>query len=270
MAVMHTLERALKLIRLLTEQPRKRVDELGKYLGIEGRNVRNYLETFEEIGYIVAHDSQHRYYLELPDVVDTSKWGFKTSKDPRVLLAIADELIHIQRAKIVRRLGQAIEEKKRVMLKPYQSVSENTVQDRIVEPHQLKHDDKYLLAYEPALSSVRPFKVDRIGAVVLLDVNFPPLYSPMGLDVFGWSGESMMNVRLCLSELAYRLLIEEYPHAYPYIRKDPNGYLFDHHVYDLRGIGRFVMGLPGDVKILEPEALQMYVREQARRVLGEG
>ena len=134
MAVLHTLERALKLIRLLTEQPRKNVDELGKYIGIVGRNVRNYLETFEEIGYMVAHDSQHRYYLELPDVAVTSKWGFENSKDPRALLAIADELIHIQRAKIVQRLGLAIEERRQVILKPYQSVSENTVQDRIVEP----------------------------------------------------------------------------------------------------------------------------------------
>ena len=243
------------------------IDDLGRHVGIDGRNVRKYLETLEEVGYTIVKDEKHRYFIELPEMDTPSKFGFSKPMDMQILLSVADNLIHVQRARIIQRLTQAIDEQKQVILRPYHSASEQSISDRIVEPYQLRHENKYLLAYEPHNGIVRPFKIDRIGSVHLTDTLFSHQRSSADLDLFGWSGETGITVKLRLSELAYRLLIEEYPHAMPCIRQISGGYLLETRVYSLKGVGRFVMGLVGEVGIVEPEGLRAYVQEQAGRVL---
>ena len=54
--------------------------------------------------------------------------------------------------------------------------------------------------------------------------------------------------------MAHNLLVEEYPLATRDLKQiDKNHWLLDTQVCDYVGIGRFVMGLSEDVKILTPE-----------------
>ena len=183
------------------------------------------------------------------------------------LLPLADGLVDMHQSQLIERLAQALRDGRQVQLIRYQSANSNTIADRVVEPLSFTDDFATLDAYEPATSKVKTFKTRRIEDVVILDS--PMTYQAPGaaLDLFGWSGEPIV-VRLVLSNRAYRLLIEDYPLAKPYTagRKDDSEfpYAFEVPVRDWRGIGRFVLGLPGEVRVEEPDTFREYLRERIR------
>jgi predicted DNA-binding transcriptional regulator YafY len=37
-------------------------------------------------------------------------------------------------------------------------------------------------------------------------------------------------------------------------------------VQDWKGVGRFIMGLPGEVEVVEPEELREYLRERVKQM----
>ena len=66
--------------------------------------------------------------------------------------------------------------------------------------------------------------------------------------------------------MAHNLLIEEYPLATRDLRQiDDNHWLLDTMVCDYVGIGRFVMGLSEDIKILTPE-FETYIAKCANEI----
>jgi proteasome accessory factor C len=82
-------------------------------------------------------------------------------------------------------------------------------------------------------------------------------------DIFRMTGFTTTPVKLSMCMRAYSLLIEEYPLSEKFTRKTgENTYLLDTRVCDLAGVGRFVLGLPGEITITSPRALKDYVREK--------
>jgi len=87
------------------------------------------------------------------------------------------------------------------------------------------------------------------------------------MDVFRISSYNKIPVKLTLSLLAKNLLTEEYPLAEQYIKQqNQNSYLFETEVASLTGVGRFVLGLIGEVKIHKPESLKEYIREKIEKI----
>ena len=71
------------------------------------------------------------------------------------------------------------------------------------------------------------------------------------IDIFRITGFEQKRVQIELGMMAHNLLIEEYPLATRDLKQiDNNHWLLDTMVCDYVGIGRFVMGLSEDVKIL--------------------
>jgi hypothetical protein len=74
------------------------------------------------------------------------------------------------------------------------------------------------------------------------------------IDIFRITGFEQKRVQMELGMMAHNLLIEEYPLATRDLKQiDDNHWLLDTMVCDYVGIGRFVMGLSEDIKILTPE-----------------
>jgi hypothetical protein len=71
------------------------------------------------------------------------------------------------------------------------------------------------------------------------------------------------EVKLALTTRAYLLMREEFPRAIPHLKHRPQDqdfpYTFEARLYGLEGVGRFVMGLPGQVKIIDPDELRKYI-----------
>ena len=63
-------------------------------------------------------------------------------------------------------------------------------------------------------------------------------------------------------------MLEEHPNARPFMSiKNRNQYYFHGEIPQLPGLGRFILGLPGEVKVEEGEELKAYLSEQLSKML---
>ncbi|MGN6531600.1 MAG: WYL domain-containing protein [Ginsengibacter sp.] len=76
----------------------------------------------------------------------------------------------------------------------------------------------------------------------------------------------MDNVEARLSLKAYNLLIEEFPLSREYVEEDNGGYRLKIPVAGYQGIGRFVMGLPGEIEILSSERFKEFLKEERKKL----
>ena len=87
-------------------------------------------------------------------------------------------------------------------------------------------------------------------------------------DIFRMNGEERKPVQLELGLRACNLLLEEYPLA----ERDltPQGrdrWLLKTEVANYLGVGRFVIGLLDDIRIINTPELEEYLRQYARQYL---
>lgn len=86
------------------------------------------------------------------------------------------------------------------------------------------------------------------------------------MDVFRISKPQKQTVKLKLGMRAYSLLIEEYPLAEQYcVQLDKNHWIFEANVCGFTGVGRFVLGLIDEVKVLAPNSFNKYLHEKINR-----
>lgn len=290
MASQQQLLRIFRLIRLLNTSPYKSVPQLSKILDTTTRSVYRYLDFLQEVGYLVDKDENNRYFIihqadqQRDQLLDAEEAYFvqdmvqqmapnhplsahilaKLNKIHRQIPA-ADNLPNIQAFQNVKLLSEAIHSAQRVWLKNYHSASSQKVSDRYVEPIHFDEAYTYLLAFDLNAQENRQFKVDRIGKVEPSSEKITGNHEAVPLDVFGFSGETWLPVRLELSARAYRLLIEDFPGARPFIEKQEKSYYFIGQVRDWRGISRFVLGLPGEVKNISPKELTTFLQKEIQR-----
>ncbi|RMG72646.1 MAG: WYL domain-containing protein [Bacteroidetes bacterium] len=288
MVAQQKMLRIFRLIRLLNRQPGQTVLHLARLLEITPRSVYRYLDLLEELGYAVDRDMEGRFFIfsettedHLPrlEVEEVQQLGellqnhLPDSEGRAALLRklyahsdfnhLAGELVDAHTGQVFRALGEALTLQVQVRLLGYQSPSSGQVSDRLVEPMGFTTDCRHLLAYEPASEMVKQFKLDRIEGVERLES--PRKYHGIvdQPDVFGMSGEQEHEVILNLSLRAYRLLVEEFPRTRAQISKQKGSWPYQYQgtVRAWQGVGRFVLGLPGEIYIVLPEALRAYCRE---------
>ncbi|GAB3498177.1 hypothetical protein GCM10027341_19390 [Spirosoma knui] len=285
------LLRVFKLIRLLHQQPGRTIPQLAEAVDLSERSVYRYIEFLETVGYAIdCHPQTKRYYLfgpgpDKPDAfteeeADLIRHALAGVADTNPLLAgirqkvflsstllpLADGLADIHQGQIVGKLAEGIREQVQVTLIRYHSANSNTISDRLVEPLSFSDDYAILEAYESATATVKTFRTKRIEAVEL--TNQPIQYQATDslMDIFTWTGPGWLSVELNLTDRAYRLLIEEFPATRPdtYQRREAADTSFAYgwcgRVRDWRGIGRFVLGLPGEIQVIEPEDFRAYLR----------
>ncbi len=289
MAAQQNLTRAFKLIRLLKQRPGKTLDQLAQLLDCSPRHVRRFLETLEETGFIIDKEGKHppRYYLyederrQQADFTEEEAQLLQAALSAlppanpvltplrqklyarSTLFPLADTLIDGHKSQVVARLAEAIRNRQQVRLLRYYSANSNTISDRLVEPHSFSDDYSQLTLYEPATDAIKTFKVQRIEAVELLDTpqTRPPAEAPT--DAFDWPGEPV-RISLSLTTMAAHLLLEERPITRSDLHPTPDDpafpYCYTGEIRSWVGVGRFILGLPGQIRINAPDALRAYVR----------
>ena len=61
-------------------------------------------------------------------------------------------------------------------------------------------------------------------------------------------------------------MLEEHPNARPFMQiKNRNQYYFQGEIPHLPGLARFILGLPGEVKVEEGEEMKSYLKEQLEK-----
>ncbi len=178
------------------------------------------------------------------------------------------------RAAAISLLQQAYSQKRCAILHGYASNNSGGVEDRMIEPYDVKPEDNLVVAYDINRKGTRVFNFNRIGYVEILPDKLwtnTEHHKPVFVDVFHMSDDSVkIHISLQLDLMAKNLLVEEFPRAKDYLKGhkgDENIWYFDTDVCRLEGIGRFYIGLANHITILEGEPLKQYAAEYAKNYL---
>lgn len=276
-----------QLIRLLSAPPAKDVSQLTRQLRLKKSTVYEYVNLLKRVGYIVETDVQHRKYIDfqagnnkagvlsvdelshLQEILQ--QMGVQSALSQTIihklelnlsLVPLADALPQLHTSRIIQLIRSGINIKHRLILRRYRSLTSNTVEDRHIAPLEITQDYRYLIAWDINKQGQRQFKINRIEDVDLLDEPIIIKHVPSPMDIFGLTGDDWLSVRLQLSSTAQHLLIEEFPLSRPYIRTINQQTIFDGMVRNWKGVGRFVLGLPGEIKVLQPQAFIDYLEKR--------
>lgn len=289
------LERLLKFILLLSGSRRYTIDELADRLEKTPRTIYRYIETVRESGLIINAennfywiDKKSRYFRDISSLVHfTEEEAWILNK---AILALDDNsvvksnlaqklhsiydlkglpypLVRKENSEKVVALIRAIQNKTIVQLDEYHSANSSIVSNRVVEPFEFTINYDYIWCYEICSKSCKLFKTARISKVIDTHKKwqFSHLHHTLPVDIFRNTGQTAVKVKLVLSMRAANLLLEEFPLSDDFIIQLQNKYLFDGVVYSYEGIGRFILGLPDEVEVIEPPTLKEWLNLKIRR-----
>ena len=166
-------------------------------------------------------------------------------------------------------LNEAIKNKKQVVLKGYESAHSDQTRDRVVEPFAFTTNMIDVWAFDVEKEDCRMFKVMRIGSVEVLEAPwaFEERHEVRKPDVFRMSGTPVEKIALQLNTRAKSLLVEEYPLAERDLSRVEGHWVLRTTINSVEGAGRFVIGLAGDIKILEGKKLVAYIKRYDRKYI---
>jgi predicted DNA-binding transcriptional regulator YafY len=291
------LERELNLLMLLTENHNYTVPDICDRIGISRRNLYYYLEFFRDAGFIVENNKpfyrirkDSPFFKKIDAIIHFSEDEALTirnilervdDKGPQVqrikqkldrlydFRILNDEQLREQQAHNVSVIYEAIKLERCVMLKNYSSPHSNTRRNRIVEPFLFMNGNREVRCYEPASQMNKTFKLARIEEAVMSDVSWShkDRHKQVFTDIFTFSDEQLLPVKLRLGRLACSLLREEYPQAERYItQEDEQHWLVEMNVCSYTGIGRFILGLYDDIEVLGGDGLKHYMTEKINQL----
>ena len=266
-------------MKLLTANTTYNVDQLAERLQMSRRTVYRYIDTFREAGFVIKKSGDCiRLDKESPHFRDISQLVHFTEEEAVILKnaieniddtnmlkqnlkrklysvydnkTLADTVVRGKNAPNIRRLIEAIEQERQAVLHGYLSAHGGGVRDRRVEP----------FAFTTNYVQV---KTSRIGSVELSEAAWEhqEAHSEGFIDAFRMHGGARRRVRLELGTLAYNLLCEEYPLAERDVKPLGRGrWSLNTEVAGMAGVGRFVVGLLDDIRIVDSPELTGYIRE---------
>jgi proteasome accessory factor C len=279
-----TVYRVLQLLtRLKSGHCRKTT--LAKQLGVHERTITRNLSILTDIGYTIEEDDKHRLFLAEPNAEQIAHHfepievellrqllvGLPDSQPLKQallhkvvlqsnLLPLAEALTNVAISKITAQLNEAML-KKQVILRGYMS-SDGTVKDLLVEPLEFTNSFQIMVYDVVRRKNITP-TLDRIGSVELLDTPQTFKGDADQQDIFGYSDMPAEMVHLELSPRAYSLMLREYPLSKPFLEQDTEGvYHFKGRILSYIAIGRFCLGLMGQLKVIENEGLRTFLNEK--------
>ena len=292
------VERTLRLMRLMSGNAYLTVEQLARRLDTSTRSIYRYIDTFKTCGFAVEKidDSIYRLISMPSGYKDLQKLVYFSEEEARVLTYLIESLDETNSLKSslykklcavfdtksikeysgtsknaanIQALGNAMKDRKTVILKDYSSSSSGTVRDRVVEPFEFTNNHINVWAYDCEKKDVRLFKIARIGWVDILPIDWQhgDEHDKGYLDAFRMQGKAQTHVRLEMTLRARNLLCEEFPLAIPDVTEKDGKFIFDSMVSHMEGVGRFVIGLAADVKIIDSPELEEYVRSYRDRYL---
>ena len=292
------IERVLRLMKLMTGHINYTVEELAEKLDTSPRSIYRYIDTFKDAGFVVHKleggvyklGKESRYFKEISQLIHFTDEEahvvnqlIESLDNTNMLkqnlrrklssvyncISLADSVVKGKNAVNVNALIEAIGERKQVILARYASSHTGVVRDRRVEPFGFTTNYVQVWCYDIEDGKTKLFNTARIGSVELLDSEWQhsDSHEEVYLDVFRISGTSLTRVELDMGLLSRNLLVEEYPLAERDIRASGEGrWRLSTEVCGYAGVGRFVMGLLEDIRIVESPGLEAYIREKLSNV----
>ena len=287
------LEKEMNLMLLLTENHRYEVDAICDRIGISRRMLYYYLESFRDWGFkvekngkIYSLDRESPFFKHLFETINFTEEEALTMLS--ILNKVEDNNAIIQRlrrkldrfydlnilsnpqlreqaAHHVSVLYDAIKRNRLVKIMNYSSPHSKSMSDRVVEPFLMMNNNNDVRCYELSSKMNKTFKVARMGDVILLDLEWSneAKHKQMFTDLFMFSGDERLLVKLRLDQLAYNVFVEEYPKSADFIVKETEkSWIFEAEMASYIGISRFVLGLFGHIEVIESPAFYDYLKKE--------
>ena len=285
------IERLLRLMKMMSGNTNFTVDELAERLGISYRSIYRYIDTFKESGFVVEKLHSNVYKLgKMPkSYVDLKRLIYFSEEEAYIInslinsldntnalktnllkklsavynsTSIANYTCNKESALSIESLGEAIKDRKKVILKNYESGNSHKVSDRLVEPFEFTTNMIDVWCYDLEKKENKVFKISRIGEVRVLEEEWSEeeAHRKSITDCFRMSGFEQTPVKLEMGIMAKNLLLEEYPLAEKDLKKEGDRWSLETMVSDMAGVGRFVIGLAHDIKVIDSPELVEYIR----------
>jgi len=291
------LERLLRLMKLLTANNYLTVEEIAARLSITPRSVYRYIDTFREAGFVIKKrdgcvrlDKSSPYFKDISELIHFTeeeayilKSAIESIDENNILKQnlkkklytvynykiLAETIVDGRHGRNVRQLVSAMERGQRVMLKKYASSNGNDIRDRKVEAFAFTTNYEQVWCYCLEDSEVKLFRVSRIGAVEILadPLRHGEAHEAGYIDIFRMHSSERLPLKLKLGLRSTSLLLEEFPLASKHLQQiSDNEWMLETEVCSYDGVGRFVLGLIGDIEIIDsPEFLQ-YIADQVKKM----
>lgn len=286
------IERMLRLMKMMSGNENYTITELSKKLDMSYRTVYRYIDTFKASGFVVNKVRTNVYKIgKMPrSHVDMKNLIYFSEEEAYIIndminglhntnqlksglmkklsaiyscTSIANYVHSEETSANIKNLGQAIREKKKVILKAYESANSQEVSDRFIEPFEFTTNYIDIWGYDIEKCENRVFKISRIGEVVIIDDvwNHTERHQKSITDCFRISGLVQTPVKLELSLRAKNLLLEEYPLAEKDLKYADGKWILKTKVSGMEGVGRFVLGLADEIKIIDSPELHTYIQD---------
>ena len=291
------LERLLRLMKMLAANNYLTVEEIAARLSITPRSVYRYIDTFRSAGFVIKKkngcirlDKSSPYFKDISELIHFTeeeayilKSAIESIDENNILKQnlkkklytvydykiLAETIVNGRHSKNVRHLVQAMEERRTVILKKYASSHGNDIRDRRVEAFAFTTNYEQVWCYCLEDSDVKLFRVSRIGEVEVLQEPWQheAAHQSGYIDIFRMHSNVKMRVILKMGLRSSSLLMEEYPLASKQMKRiSDNEWMLDTEVCSYEGVGRFVLGLPGDILIIDSPELVQYIATQVEKI----
>lgn len=286
------ISKLLRLMKLLTGNVSRTIDQVAIEMGITSRTVYRYIDTIREAGFVVNKLYGNVYAMGKVGrgLSDFNKLIYFTEEEAYIVAkmingidnnnvlkrdlqrklasiydstSIANYIDNTATAANVEALADAIKRRKQVVLKHYESAHSDEAKDRRVEPIEFTTNMIDIWAYDVENAENRMFKVARIQEVEVTDDDwaFKSMHKVQRPDLFRMTGNLNEIISLQLDTRAKSLLLEEFPLAEKELRRENGKWILTTRINSLGGVTRFILGLAADIKILEGENLRDYIRK---------
>ena len=286
------ISKLLRLMKLLTGNVSRTIDQLAAEMGITSRTIYRYIDTIREAGFVVNKLYGNVYAMGKVGrgLSDFNKLIYFTEEEAYIVAkmingidnnnvlkrdlqrklasiydstSIANFIDNTATAVNVEALADAIKRRKQVVLKHYESAHSDEAKDRRVEPIEFTTNMIDIWAYDVENADNRMFKVARIQEVEVTDDDwaFKSMHKVQRPDLFRMTGSLNEIISLQLDTRAKSLLLEEFPLAEKELRRENGKWILTTRINSLEGVTRFILGLAADIRILEGENLQDYIRK---------
>ena len=290
------ISKLLRLMKLLTGNVSRTIDSLAKELGITPRTVYRYIDTIREAGFVVNKLYGNVYQMGKVNrgLTDFKKLIYFTDEEAYLAAkmiegidnnnalkrdlqrklasvydctSIANYIDNPANAENIEALTEAMKKKVQVVLKGYASAHSDDMRDRLVEPFAFTPNMIDVWAYDVEKEDSRVYKVMRIHEVEVTDTDwaFADKHEIKKPDVFRMTGALKEPIVLELNTRAKSLLVEEYPLSERDLRREDGKWVLRTTVHSLEGVGRYVIGLAADVKVVKGKKLVEYVRRYDKK-----
>ena len=291
------LERLLRLMKMLTANSYLTLEEIATRLSITPRSVYRYIDTFRTAGFVIKKknncirlDKSSPYFKDISELIHFTeeeayilKSAIESIDENNILKQnlkkklytvynykiLAETIVDGRLGRNVRQLVQAMDEQQTVLLKSYSSSHGNDIRDREVEAFAFTTNYEQVWCFCLEDREVKLFRVSRIGAVEVLPESWQheDVHVAGYIDIFRMHSDNRLPVKLKLGLPSSSLLVEEFPIASKHLQKiSDNEWILDIEVCSYEGVGRFVLGLMGDIEIIDTPEFLRYIGNQVEKM----